>query len=506
MFGHTTFSFSRWGAGIAIALFVLPLGITLVPTHTHATASGSAVIVTSDLTRDPREGIAGTIGLDTVAWMLAKTIINDIVMEVKTLVEQGFFGDLMFLVDPQAFIAKLSRDVTNNLIGEIAGLDTYEPLKRGMMKLLSVTYTPYAIRAQSTIEDVLVEPEAFFDDFSQGGWTGFLSTLEPQNNPYGQYYMAMEENRRRVEEKKNEIYRELNEGGGVLSLPGNCIESVGIDTNGDGSIDASDGCINWERVNPGQFVAAEMSNALGSRVDSLENADDIGEILTATLQELVAGIINNGFDAARSSIRSGVRDTLTGGGSSSYGFYGSGSYAPEPDQNLIKAIEEDLALVHSTNDFLANVIDAREAVREAIITIDATLSDQDDYEDALLGYPGLLSVNELSGLRGEAITIQDETTLILTQADSTGSLEVYISELESLLAQAEVARESVDKINAWEAYNNFKQRNAAMTRMFGTSIALEQSPAHTAMIARAHEIYDIVAINYNSFLSLSSNE
>jgi uncharacterized membrane protein YgcG len=504
MFSHHP-SFSRWGAGIALALFLLPLGITLVPTQTHATASGSVVIVGSDLPRDPREGAYGLPGFDAIAWMLAKMIINEIIMEVKSLIEQGFFGDLMFLVDPQAFIAKLSRDVTNNLIGEISGLDTYEPLKRSMMQLLSVTYTPYSEYAKSTIDDILIEPQAFSEGFFEGGgWSGFLGyTTMPENSYIGQGFMASEENRRLVENKREEIYRELNWGDGILSLPGDCIESAGVDTNGDGFVDAQDGCINWERVNPGQFVANEMSNALGARVQTLENADDIGEILVAILQELVANIINTGFDAARNAVRSGVRNTLTGGGSSSgsgiSGGGGSSSQTSAPDQDLIDAIESDLALTDEGTPLLLDIEDSHASAAQAVIIIDNTLADQVLYEEQQINHPSLLSAHELNTLREEANVIADDTAYILDQVDAAGSIDAYVSGLESLLDQAYAAKTSTNIINAWEDYNAFKIAHSDMGVALNTVVTLAESPENVAAVERAHVIHADVQDNYNHF-------
>lgn len=506
LFRHRLFILSRPAISAMIALLVFPSALACMPSHAHATASGSVVVVGSDLPRDPREGAYGVPALDAVAWMLAKMIINEIIMEVKSLIEQGFFGDLMFLVDPQAFIAKLSRDITNHLIGEIGGMDTYEPLKRGMMQFLSVTYTPYSEYAKSTIEDILIEPQAFADGFFRGGgWTGFLAhTVMPENSPIGQGFMAAEENQRRVTRQKETILSELDWGDGILSLPGDCLVTSGVDANGDGVVNADDGCVDWERVNPGTFVAGEMSKALGSRVQTLENADDIGEILTAILQELVASIVNTGFDAARSAVRSGVRNTLTGGGSSSGGSSGGGSgnssYASGPDQDLIHAIESDIAFANEATPLLLEVEDANAAATHAITIIDNTLTDRTLYEEQYTKHPTLTPLYRLDALRDEVAVIRDDTDYILDQIDSAGSVDSYISDLESLLDQVYAAKSSADTINAWEAYNDFKIINGEMSVALNTVITLAKSPENIAVIERAHTIHASVQNNYDAFL------
>jgi len=71
---------------------------------------------------------------------------------------------------------------------------------------------------ECTLEDMVDNVDDFLESFSEGGWTGFLELVKPQNNPYGTILMAQGE-KKRVEERAKEAGKaEGMAGRGFLSL------------------------------------------------------------------------------------------------------------------------------------------------------------------------------------------------------------------------------------------------------------------------------------------------
>ena len=467
--------FRTLSLGLIIPLFVFG-GVIARPAPAHALFGvGDAVVVVRDLTRDvsilPKE-----LGLDGIAWSVAKMLVGDIIGDLRSFINSGFFGDELLITNPDAFFAKLSRDVTTAFMSEVSSADIYGPIKTEILKLLSQSYTPYTERARSTIGDVLISPEAFDQDFAQGGWTGFLARLEPQNNPFGQLYMAAEEHSRQVEGAVGHVKDELGQSGGLLSLPGKCLESVGFDKNLDGAINADDGCARWERLTPGQFITSTLSDALGSPLESLENADEIEEFLAGMIQNLVMSLLSDGISS------------LAGGGSSS-GSGGGFQQVVGVDQELIDIIETEREI---SDDILA----LRTMVQNGLATGTLTISEIDDILDYMdeRGMSVIVDINDiviitrtgLISLQRDIEQSMDDLSSVQALIDASNVTDAYVSSLTSLHTQALSADTPSQIIPLYSRFNDLHEPIDTYSR----ALALETTSDVENTIDRINNIGD----------------
>jgi len=75
--------------------------------------------------------------------------------------------------------------------------------------------------ARCTLSDIVGNIEDFYNDFSKGGWAGWIELTKPQNNFYGAYLLAKAEKMSVEEEAKREAEQDLEMGQGYLS-PKDC--------------------------------------------------------------------------------------------------------------------------------------------------------------------------------------------------------------------------------------------------------------------------------------------
>jgi len=74
---------------------------------------------------------------------------------------------------------------------------------------------------ECSLSDIRDNIQGFYDDFSQGGWKGWVETTQPRNNLYGAYLLAKAEEISAAEREAKEREKELEMGEGFLS-PKNC--------------------------------------------------------------------------------------------------------------------------------------------------------------------------------------------------------------------------------------------------------------------------------------------
>jgi hypothetical protein len=154
--------------------------------------------------------------------------------------------------------------------------------------------TPYTC----TVDASSGEIQAFFNDFSQGGFSRFIETaMNPQNYVVGaflQYDMAAREDSARA---VADLERELDRSGGFLGVR----EAVNYET------ETGEQRTTYQTVTPGALVAAGITQEVTTGFRQLENASEIGQIVTTVL----AGLTNQALTAPRGLV--GLMDTGASG-------------------------------------------------------------------------------------------------------------------------------------------------------------------------------------------------
>ncbi|NTV44305.1 MAG: hypothetical protein HGA67_01240 [Candidatus Yonathbacteria bacterium] len=397
-----------------------------------------AVYVTGDIRRDltllPKD-----MTLDGIAWIVAKALIGNILGDMQEFSNEGFFGDPLIVTNPAQFFARLARAETTVLMGDITDSDIYDPIKRTLLQELAQSYIPYQEKTESDIEDVLEDPELFGQDFVQGGgWTAFFAFLEPQNNLIDQSYLASDEHKNRVQSSGAIVENELNQGEGLLSLPGTCIRfAVGVDVNGDGVTDQADAnasCTEWERLTPGQFITSTLSEALGSPVRSLENADEIQEVLSTVINNLVNSLLTQGIAMITASGTEGGTNI---------------QLATMEDARLAEIVNGELSPSNRLVTLRNDVTNTQTEVTQSITAIDTAIASQaftaNDY------------VPQLQTLRAQLVTQQEVLGRNMTSINTTGVTAAYVTSMNTLANTADSPMSTQQIIDGYQTYSTLTQ-------------------------------------------------
>lgn len=197
--------------------------------------------------------------------------------------------------------------------------------------------------------------DRFANDFSVGGWEGWLAlTQRDQNNPLGYTMLASDYLARRIEEQANETKEQVYSNGGFLNQK-KCIEwqqylEDGIPDeelviNDDGSssfvpiyndhkVREFDKCTDWDTVTPGSIIKEKLTMYVNSPERQLELADTINESLNAVFSLLVSKLQSNGLPGLSSGDYAYEDESFNWVDDSNEGFLssrGSGSYSTNID-------------------------------------------------------------------------------------------------------------------------------------------------------------------------------
>lgn len=184
----------------------------------------------------------------------------------------------------------------------------------------------------------------FTNDFSVGGWNGYLAlTQREQNNPLGYTMMASQFLADRIEQQTYEVKDEISQNSGLFNQK-ECVLWQLYDKNGDpeeisddeylanpelksfykfsearrepASEYPNDKCVSWKNVTPGSVIKDKLSTYMNSPERQLELADDINSVLNNLFTNLIQNFRNEGI-LGLSQEKSSEIDDLIGYGSNS---------------------------------------------------------------------------------------------------------------------------------------------------------------------------------------------
>jgi len=169
-----------------------------------------------------------------------------------------------------------------------------------------------------TLSDIGAKAESFFQDFQQGGWPAFIKIgLEPQNNPYGAYLIALDAKVEAEDAAGRAIGAQYQTNKGFLGFAvdrnTNCrpisedeanavqtIQGFGgrqkqkVITTTDGPLQERELCDVVQDVKtPGNLVSDLLSQAAGSDLSFLNSAREIDDAIIAVANALIGKLITS---------------------------------------------------------------------------------------------------------------------------------------------------------------------------------------------------------------------
>ena len=295
----------------------VPNTFTAVNTGISAAANVDTAINTT---------LAGPVkefGLDAVAWIIVNLIIERMAASTVNWINSGFKGSPSFLTNPEEYFKDMGDKIAGQFIFSNPNLKFLcGPIQAKIRLALSKNYVGDNRQWNCTLTQVGKNMEDFMGDFEKGGWNSFLEISQNTTmNPIGAYIKA--ENQLNIEIANKQVLKdkELNMGKGFLSYK-SCARysssgsssggSYGDESGGgqeepyverdesgapvgDTSVDISQykvpECLE-ERVNtPGSVISEQLNKTLGIGGEKLAVADELNEIVSALLNQLVGKIV-----------------------------------------------------------------------------------------------------------------------------------------------------------------------------------------------------------------------
>jgi len=259
-----------------------------LPFRTWAIDTLPPIPVSDSALRDKEAGITvfgftvpGT-GWDALANVIVKKLIESMVNSTVSWINNGFEGNPAYVTNPKQYFT----DIADGIAGDfIAGSDLNvlcSPFQTQVRLALQKSYVqlnPF----QCTLTEVVGNIDAFYNDFSEGGWDGWFSmTQNNANNPYGTYLDTKLELDSRIASAIGIKNQQLDWGKGFLSFE-RCAGTEVLDT-----ASGKKTCIGAkEIVTPGTVIEGQLQNVLGTGVRQMELADEFDELVGALVGQLL---------------------------------------------------------------------------------------------------------------------------------------------------------------------------------------------------------------------------
>ncbi len=280
---------------------------------------------------------------------LKDRLIHQLVTQVIRWVQGG--GTPQFVTNWRAFL----NDATNKAVGDVIYkvapqmCSSFGPLIRIALTPVQPLESPVAC----TLDQVVANVRNFYNNFNNGGWIAYTTSLQPQNNFLGALIqtsdiVALESAKAREEAEKKAVT-----GGGFTPTElcakwdyrnkwQQCVLENGSENKCKGIPNVTEKvCTQYQATTPGSAVQQITVAALNSPISRIVNAQDIAALTSAFVNAALNKLVQLG--------QKGISSLFGGSSSASAG----GQPAPSATeyQTLCQALDESIAAVKRFRDF-----------------------------------------------------------------------------------------------------------------------------------------------------------
>jgi len=251
--------------------------------------------------------------MDGIAMKLAQKMTNDIVKSTVAWANTGFEGNPTYVTDLAGFAKRSADSAVGQFINDSKFKSLCTPFQgKIQLALRNSYYSPQDEQVQCSFTSIKGDLNSFYDDFSSGGWQGWISmTQNPNNNPYDVYMKSKIEMDSRLANTLGIQQKEIDINKGFLDTK-DCIEKNPSDAdiaeyNQDpvGSMETGNpiatGSVRWDPTKPGgacikygptktpgSQIASQLEKALPSGMQKLVTVNHFEQLIGAFAQ----GILN----------------------------------------------------------------------------------------------------------------------------------------------------------------------------------------------------------------------
>lgn len=236
--------------------------------------------------------------LDPIVNALAKQLLHSLTQSVVNWIKSGFEGSPLFITDFDKYLADAADQATGRFFKEFLSPEMQQAICspfRAQLYLGLKTTSTFQQRMTCTLSSVIKNASDFSNSLRGGNWSQWLSiSLNPSNDPNMALLTSLDELSRRKAQAENKAQTESIFNGGLLSVK-NCTEYWPLDPF---EVDqgAKPKCKTWKTTSPGKLIESELSHATGADFQELALADEIDEIISALISELLSWALSGGTD------------------------------------------------------------------------------------------------------------------------------------------------------------------------------------------------------------------
>ncbi len=211
--------------------------------------------------------------LDFITKTIAKAVIHQVVSSIIDWINRGFEGGPTFVTDPGQFFKDIADEELGRMI-DGSGLGfVCDPFRLQLQFAFLGQRNRYRYPPRCTITSIVQNFQGFVQgNFEDGGWEGWFELVQPQNNPYGSYFIADEILQSKINARQNVEKLKLDWGRGFKSILGK-----------DGKIKT-----------PGAYIESQLPAATQLELQDLGLAREFDDIVIALANYGVSQIMGNG--------------------------------------------------------------------------------------------------------------------------------------------------------------------------------------------------------------------
>jgi len=189
------------------------------------------------------------------------------------------------------FLGQASRDALNIAINEVdrasGGLicTNFAGLLRNLLRTRVVIPGMSTFQGQiaCTLDKVVSNINEFYSDFSRGGWAGYVSIIQMNNNYYGNMISILDYEKQLEASRQRAAQNEGLASQGFISVKRCKTKDYSFAED-----EASAGCAEWEITTPGKALAASVDSALTNRFGYIFGMNQFASIIAI----LTDGVLN----------------------------------------------------------------------------------------------------------------------------------------------------------------------------------------------------------------------
>lgn len=256
----------------------------------------------------------------------------------------GKLGGPQYVTNWSNFLGEASRDALNIVISEVdkasGGLicTNYAALLRNLLRVnIGIPGVPYfQYQLSCSLGQIVSNINNFYADFTRGGWQGYVTLLQPNNNYYGSMITVLDYRNQLEASRQRAAQNEGLASQGFLSTKRCKTPTVDAGTGG-----LTGQCDEWEVTTPGKTLAGAIDSAATNRFGYINGMSQFASIVAILTDSVLNKLIGAGI-AGLAGASAGYVSSQPGNGYIQQGtnFENCDVLAPGPTQDACNASKE----------------------------------------------------------------------------------------------------------------------------------------------------------------------